>query len=103
MLFSKLVTNTRSGLCRRAHLLEPRGVARVTVEARGRGRGRVYPLNQLRRVCLDASGECTDDAGKPCMKPWYDMSGDEAAACVNATQWCYATWATSGAAGIPRT
>ena len=50
MLFGKLLTNTARGLCRRAHLLEPRGRgARDRLEARGPGQGRLHPPDQLRR------------------------------------------------------
>jgi len=33
---------------------------------------------------------CNDAEGKPCMKPWYDMTSEEAANIMNSTDWCYA-------------
>ena len=39
-------------------------------------------------VALDASGECEID-GKPAMKPYWDISAQEAAKCMDATQYCY--------------
>jgi L-fucose isomerase len=39
-------------------------------------------------VALDATGECAEN-GAPAIKRWWDITPDEAAACVSATQYCY--------------
>ena len=39
-------------------------------------------------VTLDAAGECEID-GKPAMKPWWEITSEEAAKCFDATQYCY--------------
>ncbi len=91
MLFSKLLTNRAAGFADVRTYWSPAAVERVTGwTPEGMASGGFIHLINSGAVCLDASGACTDEAGEPCMKPWFDMSSDEAAACVNATQWCYA-------------
>lgn len=91
MLFSKLLTNRTAGFADVRTYWSPDAVLRVTGwKPEGIAAGGFIHLINSGAVCLDASGACVDDEGKPCMKPWFDMSADEAAACVNATQWCYA-------------
>ncbi len=36
---------------------------------------------------LDATGACRDAEGKPCMKPFWEMTEAEAKACTEATRW----------------
>ena len=91
MLFSKLVTNRAAGFADVRTYWSPAAVERVTGwRPDGMASGGFIHLINSGAVCVDASGECSDAEGKPCMKPWFEMSADEAAACVNATQWCYA-------------
>ncbi len=91
MLFSKLVTNRAAGFADVRTYWSPEAVSRVTGwRPDGMAAGGFIHLINSGAVCLDASGMCADAAGKPAMKPWFDMSGEEAAACVNAAKWCYA-------------
>jgi L-fucose isomerase len=91
MLFSKLVTNRAAGFADVRTYWSPAAVARVTGwKPEGMAAGGFIHLINSGAVCLDASGMCADADGKPAMKPWFDMSGEEAAACVNSAKWCYA-------------
>lgn len=39
-------------------------------------------------AALDWTGEQTDDEGDPIVKPWWQVTADEASACLDATKWC---------------
>ena len=38
--------------------------------------------------CLDACGEVTDEDGKAVIKPFWEMTDRDMAACLEATEWC---------------
>ena len=91
MLFGHLLTNTASGFADVRTYWSPEAIERVTgwKPAGGAENGLIHLINSG-AVTLDATGQCHDEAGKPVMKPWYEMSAEEAAACVENTQYCYA-------------
>jgi len=92
MLFAKLLTQgIAPGFADVRTYWSPEAVERVTGwKPEGIAAGGFIHLINSGAVCLDASGECTDAEGNPVMKPWYDMTSEEAAKVLNATDWCYA-------------
>jgi L-fucose isomerase len=91
MLFGKLVSCTASGFADVRTYWSPAAVERVTGwQPTGAAANGFIHLINSGAVCLDASGECKGADGKPAMKPWWDITSDEAAACLDATQFCYA-------------
>lgn len=59
-------------------------VSGETIPGRG-GDGFIY-LTNSGAAALDGSGECSID-GKPAMKPFWDITPDEAESCIEATTW----------------
>jgi len=91
MLFGKLVSCTASGFADVRTYWSPDAVERVTGwKPEGAAANGFIHLINSGAVCLDATGECKDASGKPAMKPWWDIKPEEAAKCLNATQFCYA-------------
>lgn len=91
MLFAKLLTGIAPGFADVRTYWSPEAVERVTGwKPEGMAENGFIHLINSGAVCLDASGECTNEKGEPCMKPWYDMTSEEAAKLMDATQWCYA-------------
>lgn len=43
-------------------------------------------------TALDATGGAKDDAGHPCMKPWWSLTDADVGACLDATDWCRADY-----------
>ena len=70
---------------RRAHLLEPRGgEARDRPKLTGKASGIIHLINSG-AATLDATGRMTRD-GKPVMKPFWEVTPEDAGACLEATQ-----------------
>ena len=91
MLFGKLVSCTASGFADVRTYWSPDAVERVTGwKPEGAAANGFIHLINSGAVCLDATGECKDASGKPAMKPWWDIRPEEAAKCLDATQFCYA-------------
>lgn len=91
MLFGKLVSCTASAFADVRTYWSPAAIERVTGwKPEGQAQDGVIHLINSGAVCLDASGECKDAEGKPAMKPWWEITSEEAAACLDATQYCYA-------------
>ena len=90
MLFGKLLTNTASGFADVRTYWSPAAIERVTgwKPVNGAENGLIHLINSG-AVTLDACGECADKDGKPVMKPWWEITSEEAAKCVEATQYCY--------------
>ena len=65
----------------------PEAVKRVTGEPlTGPAAGGIIHLINSGAASLDGSGRCSID-GKPAMKPFWEITPEEAAACLNATVW----------------
>jgi L-fucose isomerase len=63
-------------------------VQRVTGQApQGRASGGFLHLINSGPAALDWTGEQTLN-GQPALKPWYDITPEEAQACLQATKWC---------------
>lgn len=91
MLFGKLVSCTASAFADVRTYWSPAAIERVTGwKPEGQAEDGVIHLINSGAVCLDACGECKDAEGKPAMKPWWEITSEEAAACLDATQYCYA-------------
>ncbi|MDL2205548.1 L-fucose isomerase [Eubacteriales bacterium OttesenSCG-928-N13] len=90
MLLGKHLTGTASGFADVRTYWSPEAIERVSgwKPANGAEGGVIHLINSG-AVTLDATGECSDADGKPCMKHWWDISSEEAAACMDATQYCY--------------
>lgn len=43
-------------------------------------------------TAMDCTGAAKNAEGKGCMKPFWEMSGEDIAACTNATDWCRANY-----------
>ncbi|MCI8359708.1 MAG: L-fucose isomerase [Clostridiales bacterium] len=54
----------------------------------GRAAAGLIHLINSGAAALDATGRQKDPSGAPVMKPWWEVSEADAAACLEATQWC---------------
>ena len=89
MLFGKLLTNAAAGFADVRTYWSPEAVERVTGwKPDGLAKDGFIHLINSGAVTLDACGQCEID-GKPAMKPWWDITSEEAAKCFDATQYCY--------------
>ena len=90
MLMGKLLTNTAPGFADVRTYWSPEAIERVSGwKPEGDAADGLIHLINSGAVCIDASGECTNENGEPCMKPWYDITSEEAVKMVEATDWCY--------------
>ncbi|MEA5064994.1 MAG: L-fucose isomerase, partial [Eubacteriales bacterium] len=91
MLMAKLLTNIAPGFADVRTYWSPEAIERVSGwKPEGAAANGFIHLINSGAVCLDASGQCENDKGEPCMKPWYEISSEEAARMADATDWCYA-------------
>ncbi|GHU71046.1 L-fucose isomerase [Clostridia bacterium] len=90
MLMGKLLTNTSQGFADVRTYWSPDAIQRVTGwTPDGLAAGGMIHLINSGAVTLEASGRCEID-GRPAIKPWWDIKPEEAAACLNATEYDYA-------------
>jgi L-fucose isomerase len=88
MLFGHLLTNTAQIFSDVRTYWSPEAVERVTGhKLSGQASGGLIHLINSGSTCLDGTGEQSID-GKPAIKPFWDISSDEAEACVKATEFC---------------
>ncbi|MDD4991374.1 MAG: L-fucose isomerase [Paludibacter sp.] len=87
MLFGKLVTNTAQVFADVRTYWSPEAVERVTGhKLQGLGANGLIHLINSGSAALDGSGEQTID-GKPAMKPFWEISGEEVQKTLDATTW----------------
>ena len=87
MLFGHLLTNTAQIFSDVRTYWSPEAVKRVTgKELTGAAKDGIIHLINSGATTLDGTGEQTKD-GKPAMKPFWEISQDEAEACLEATTW----------------
>ena len=87
MLFGHLLTNTAQIFSDVRTYWSPEAVKRVTgKELTGDARNGIIHLINSGATTLDGTGEQTKD-GKPAMKPFWEITPDEADACLKATTW----------------
>lgn len=90
MLLGKMVTNRAQGFADVRTYWSPDAVQRVTGwKPEGLAENGFIHLINSGAVTLDATGECTEN-GQSAMKHWWEISPEEAAKCLDATQYCYA-------------
>jgi L-fucose/D-arabinose isomerase len=89
MLFGHLLTNTAQIFSDVRTFWSPDAVKRVTgKELKGLASKGIIHLINSGSTTLDATARQKDSSGNPVMKPWWDISEEEANACLNNTQWC---------------
>jgi L-fucose isomerase len=87
MLFGHLLTNTAQIFADVRTYWSPAAVQRVSGYAlAGRAAGGIIHLINSGAATLDATGQQTVD-GKPAMKPYWEITSEEAMACLEATTW----------------
>lgn len=88
MLLGNLLTNTAQIFSDVRTYWSPEAVERVTGhKLSGRAAGGLIHLINSGSTCLDGTGEQTVD-GAPAIKPFWEITEEEAEACVKATQFC---------------
>jgi len=88
MLFGKLLTNTAAIFCDVRTYWSPDAVKRVTGKTlTGDAANGFIHLTNSGAAALDGAGEMTDKSGKPVMKPFWEVTPDEADKCLKATEW----------------
>jgi len=90
MLFSHLLTGGAQVFADVRTYWSSEAVKRVTgTELSGQAANGVIHLINSGAAALDGSGR-QSLGGKPAIKPWWEITADEASACIGNTQWCYA-------------
>lgn len=88
MLFGNLLTGCGQMFSDVRTYRSPEAVKRVTgKELTGLAAGGMIHLINSGATTLDATGESTNAAGEPCMKPCWEMTEKDAEACLKATNW----------------
>ncbi|MDZ7394064.1 MAG: L-fucose isomerase [candidate division KSB1 bacterium] len=88
MLFGHLLTDTAQIFADVRTYWSPTAVRRVTgKKLRGRAENGIIHLINSGSACLDGCGQQRRD-GKPAIKPFWEITPDEAKACLDATRWC---------------
>jgi L-fucose isomerase len=88
MLFGHLLTNTASVFADVRTYWSPEAVERVTgKKLEGIAAGGMIHLINSGAAALDGSGRQNGKDGKPAMKPFWEISDNEAQACLDATVW----------------
>lgn len=89
MLFGHLLTNTAQIFSDVRTYWSPEAIERVTGwKPDGLAAGGFIHLINSGSTCLDATGEMKDMDGNPVIKPFWEVSPDDAAACLDATEFC---------------
>ncbi len=88
MLFGHLLTNTAQIFSDVRTYWSPEAVRTATgKELSGDAAGGIIHLINSGSTCMDGTGRMTLD-GSPVMKPFWDISSDEAMECMRATRFC---------------
>lgn len=92
MLFGHLLTNTAQIFSDVRTYWSPDAVKRVTGKTlSGIAENGIIHLINSGSTTLDATAMQRDAEGKPAMKPFWDISEEEAKACLENTNWCPAS------------
>lgn len=87
MMLGHLVSNRAQIFADVRTYWSPASVKRVTgKKLTGRAKEGIIHLINSGSATLDGTGQCTVD-GEPAMKPWWDVTPEEAAKCLEATTW----------------
>jgi len=88
MLFGYLLTNTAQIFADVRTYWSPESVERVTgKKLEGRAANGIIHLINSGAASLDGSARQSDRDGNPAMKPFWEISDEEAQACLDATSW----------------
>jgi L-fucose isomerase len=88
MMFGHLLTNTAQIFSDVRTYWSPDAVKRVTgKELTGKAAGGMIHLINSGSTALDATAQQTNAAGEPAMKPFWEISKEEAQKCLDATTW----------------
>ncbi len=91
MLFGHLLTGTSQIFSDVRTYWSPEAVKRATGhELKGEAAGGFIHLINSGATTLDGTGRCKKN-GKPAIKPYWEISPEEAGACLDATSWRYAS------------
>lgn len=93
MMFLKLLTGNAQMFADVRTCWSAEAVRRVCayeIEGKAKDAGGFIHLINSGACCLDACGRVRDDAGKPVMKPWWNMKAEDINACMDAVTWCEA-------------
>jgi L-fucose/D-arabinose isomerase len=89
MLFGHLLTNTAQIFSDVRTFWSSDAVKRVTgKELTGKASGGIIHLINSGSTTLDATARQKDDNGNPAMKPFWKITEEEAASCLENTSWC---------------
>lgn len=92
MLFGHLLTNTAQIFSDVRTFWSPESVKRVTGKSlSGVAENGIIHLINSGSTTLDATAMQRDKEGKPAMKPFWDITPEEADACLKNTDWCPAS------------
>lgn len=90
MLMGKLLTNRAQGFADVRTYWSPAAVERVSGwKPEGAAADGFIHLINSGAVTLDAAGQA-EEGGKPAIKPWWELTSEEAAKTLNAAEYCYA-------------
>ena len=89
MMFEHLLTNRPGIFADVRTYWSPDAVKRVTgKELTGLAKDGVIHLINSGAASLDGTGAVSDENGVPTIKPFYDMTDEEAKACLDSCDWC---------------
>jgi L-fucose/D-arabinose isomerase len=88
MLFGHLLTNTAQIFSDVRTYWSPASVKRVTgKELKGKAKDGIIHLINSGSTTLDATAQQQNEAGEPAMKPYWEITDEEAQKCLDATKW----------------
>ncbi len=88
MLFGHLLTNTAQIFSDVRTYWSPASVKRVTgKELKGKAKDGIIHLINSGSTTLDATAQQRNKVGEPAMKPYWEITDEEAQKCLDATQW----------------
>ena len=89
MLFGHLLTNTAQIFSDVRTYWSPEAVKRVTgKELTGLAKNGIIHLINSGSTTLDATAQQKDTDGNPVMKPYWEVTGEDAKKCLENTRWC---------------
>ncbi len=89
MLFGHLLTGTAQIFADVRTFWSPEAIHRVTgKKLTGIAENGIIHLINSGPAALDGTGQQSDSKGNPVIKPYWDITSDEAQKCLDATDWC---------------
>ena len=91
MLMGKLLTGTAQGFADVRTYWSPAAIERVSGwKPEGLAANGMIHLINSGSVTIEATGAAKDENGAPVIKNWWDLTTEDAKACMDGTQFCYA-------------